>query len=181
MTKVLCTADNHLGYRQYGILEREQDLYKSFEKLLDLAIAMEVDAITVSGDLLHTNRPTSATIAFLKECNNKLMDAKIPAFVVAGNHDQAKPNWLQNLCDSGSYTEGVGGFFVLKNEHVQVGTMKIFGAPFTNKNDWHTNVYEKVPQDTDILLMHQSFNEFIDFKTEDGFCADDVKDVAKHV
>ena len=28
-------ADTHLGYKQYGLNERENDFYKTFEKIID--------------------------------------------------------------------------------------------------------------------------------------------------
>ena len=158
MTKILCTADNHLGYRQYGLQVREQDIYDSFDGIIQIACREEVDAITISGDLIHTTRPSSVTIAFLKQCQNRLMAAGIPALVIAGNHDNNKPHWLNTLCTSNDWDgdDSFGGFKLLENETYEVGDMKIFGAPFTNKSEWmHTKTI--VPEDTDILLMHQSF------------------------
>ena len=34
-TKIAHLADTHLGYRQYGLLEREEDFYDAFNKIID--------------------------------------------------------------------------------------------------------------------------------------------------
>jgi DNA repair protein SbcD/Mre11 len=182
MTKILCTADNHLGYRQYGLQVREQDIYDSFDSIIQIACRENVDAITISGDLIHTTRPSSVTIAFLKQCQNRLMAAGIPALVIAGNHDNNKPHWLNTLCTSNDWDgdNAFGGFKLLENETYEVGGMKIFGAPFTNKNNWeHTKTL--IPEDTDMLLMHQSFQEFIQFETDDAFTEEDIRGLARCV
>tara|TARA_B100000579_G_scaffold431498_1_gene446646 strand:- start:1957 stop:3042 length:1086 start_codon:yes stop_codon:yes gene_type:complete len=180
MTKILCTADNHLGYRQYGLQVREQDIYDSFTNILKLAVKEKVDAITISGDLLHATRPSSRTIAFLKECHDYLIFREIPAFVVAGNHDKSEPHWITTLCDVSAWDGQQGGFVLLENELVEVKDMVIHGAPFTNKKAWQ-NDKELMRPDTDILLMHQSFQEFIQFETEDAFSQEDVEGLAKVV
>ena len=33
--KIAHMADTHLGYKQYGLNERENDFYKTFEKIID--------------------------------------------------------------------------------------------------------------------------------------------------
>ena len=179
MTKILCTADNHLGYKQYGLQVREQDIYDSFNNILKLAVKEKVDAITISGDLLHATRPSSRTITFLKECHDYLIFREMPAFVVAGNHDKSEPHWIDTLC-AVSWDGQQGGFVLLENNHVEVKDMVIHGAPFTNKKAWQ-NDKELMRPDTDILLMHQSFQEFIQFETDDAFSQEDVEGLAKAV
>ena len=180
MTKILCTADNHLGYRQYGLQVREQDIYDSFDRILKLAVKEKVDAITISGDLLHATRPSSRTIAFLKECHDYLLFREMPAIVVAGNHDKSEPHWINTLCDVSAWDGQQGGFVLLENEYLEVKDMVIHGVPFTNKKTWQKDK-ELMRPDTDILLMHQSFQEFIQFETEDAFSQEDVEGLAKVV
>ena len=38
-------ADTHLGYRQYGLFEREKDFYEVFEKVIDKIIEENVDFV----------------------------------------------------------------------------------------------------------------------------------------
>ena len=38
-------ADTHLGYRQFGLLEREKDFYEVFDKIIDRIIEEKVDFV----------------------------------------------------------------------------------------------------------------------------------------
>ena len=80
-------ADTHLGYRQYGLIEREKDFYEVFEKVIDKIIEEKVDFVIHSGDLFETARPSpNALLAFQKGLL-KLKGAGIPMYAIAGNHD----------------------------------------------------------------------------------------------
>ena len=58
-------ADTHLGYRQFGLLEREKDFYK-IDKIIDKIIE-KVQFLIHSGDLFDSARPSpSALLAFQK-------------------------------------------------------------------------------------------------------------------
>lgn len=60
-------ADTHLGYRQFGLLEREKDFYEVFDKIIDKIIEEKVDFVIHSGDLFDSARPSpSALLAFQK-------------------------------------------------------------------------------------------------------------------
>lgn len=80
-------ADTHLGYRQFGLIEREKDFYEVFEKVIDKIIEENVDFVIHSGDLFETARPSpNALLAFQKGLL-KLKGAGIPMYAIAGNHD----------------------------------------------------------------------------------------------
>ena len=40
-------ADTHLGYRQFGLLEREKDFYEVFDKIIDKIIEEKVDFVLI--------------------------------------------------------------------------------------------------------------------------------------
>ena len=44
-------ADTHLGYRQFGLIEREKDFYEVFEKVIDKIIEEKVDLNIFNGSL----------------------------------------------------------------------------------------------------------------------------------
>ena len=166
-TEILATADNHIGFRQYGLKKREKDIENSFKKILELGVERNVSAITVSGDILHSIRPTAATVSFFKECNEYLTQNKLPCLVSIGNHDQSSPHWLRNIENSEK-----AGFIVLDNEAFDVDGVKVYGNTFTSREEFNLGAH--LPKDVDLLLLHQPFDEFATFPNDKLFNCDDL-------
>ncbi len=80
-------ADTHLGYRQFGLVEREKDFYEVFEKVIDRIIEEKVDFVIHSGDLFETARPSPNALLVFQKGLLKLRGAGIPMYAIAGNHD----------------------------------------------------------------------------------------------
>ena len=80
-------ADTHLGYRQYGLFEREKDFYEVFDKVIDKIIEENVDFVVHSGDLFETARPSPMALLTFQKGLLKLKGAGIPMYAIAGNHD----------------------------------------------------------------------------------------------
>ena len=80
-------ADTHLGYRQFGLIEREKDFYEVFEKVIDKIIEENVDFVIHSGDLFETARPSPNALLVFQKGLLKLKGAGIPMYAIAGNHD----------------------------------------------------------------------------------------------
>ena len=80
-------ADTHLGYRQYGLFEREKDFYEVFDKVIDKIIEEKVDFVIHSGDLFETARPSPIALLTFQKGLLKLKGAGIPMYAIAGNHD----------------------------------------------------------------------------------------------
>ena len=80
-------ADTHLGYRQFGLYEREKDFYEVFEKITDKIIEEKVDFVIHSGDLFDNSRPSPLALLTFQKCLIKLKNANIPVYAIAGNHD----------------------------------------------------------------------------------------------
>ncbi|MBQ2666012.1 DNA repair exonuclease [Methanobrevibacter sp.] len=80
-------ADTHLGYRQYGLIEREKDFYEVFERVIDKIIEENVDFVIHSGDLFETSRPSPIALLTFQKGLLKLKGAGIPMYAIAGNHD----------------------------------------------------------------------------------------------
>ena len=72
-------SDSHLGYRQFGILEREQDFYDVFARNIDKIIEMDVDFVIHSGDLFDNNRPSTEALLAFQKALLRLKEAKITA------------------------------------------------------------------------------------------------------
>jgi len=80
-------ADTHLGYRQYNLDEREEDFYRAFHEATDKIIDAECDFVVHSGDLFDDPRPHVRAMVEAMTGLEKLNDAGIKVFAIAGNHD----------------------------------------------------------------------------------------------
>ena len=80
-------ADTHLGYRQFGLIEREKDFYEVFGKVIDKIIEEKVDFVIHSGDLFENAKPSPMALLEFQKGLLKLKGAGIPMYAIAGNHD----------------------------------------------------------------------------------------------
>ncbi|MEM2080233.1 MAG: DNA repair exonuclease [Nitrososphaerota archaeon] len=87
MTLVAHMADVHLGYRQYGLTEREQDIYESFEETIDKILEEHAKTVVISGDLFHSPRPPIRALYLAKKCFEKLSHHGVKVFCILGDHD----------------------------------------------------------------------------------------------
>ncbi|MGE5335526.1 MAG: metallophosphoesterase family protein [Nitrososphaerota archaeon] len=96
------TADNHLGYEQYGVKERFNDFTRAFWAIIDDAIARKADAFVIAGDLFNKRAIDARTLMHAQEGLARLRDAGIPAVAIEGNHDRSYyrdgVSWLEFLC-----------------------------------------------------------------------------------
>ncbi|WP_028950900.1 metallophosphoesterase family protein [Sulfurihydrogenibium subterraneum] len=86
--RFLHLSDTHLGYHQYGLVERAKDYFDAFMSAVDVAIDRKVDFIIHTGDFFHTHRPSNQTLLEGIEIIRRLNDHNIPIFTIAGNHDR---------------------------------------------------------------------------------------------
>ncbi len=85
--KFLHTADNHLGKRNFKLKEREEDFYKAFENVVDIALKENVDFVVHSGDLFEKANPAISSVLVAIENLRKLKENEIPVFIIPGNHE----------------------------------------------------------------------------------------------
>ena len=80
-------SDTHLGARQYGLSEREDDVYHAFEDAVRKIIREGADFVVHSGDLFDSHRPQPRALWVAARCFSRLKQRGIPVFAVTGNHD----------------------------------------------------------------------------------------------
>lgn len=85
-------SDIHLGYAQFNLQEREEDLYEVFEESIDKSIHEHVEAIIFAGDIFHNPKPNGAAIIKLARELKKLKEKSIPVFFILGEHDISRTN-----------------------------------------------------------------------------------------
>lgn len=99
------TADNHLGYEQYGVKERFNDFARAFNAVVEAAIARGADFFVIAGDLFNKRAIDALTLLQAQDALRKLKDADIPAIAIEGNHDRSYyrdgVSWLEFLAYNG--------------------------------------------------------------------------------
>jgi DNA repair exonuclease SbcCD nuclease subunit len=85
-------SDIHLGYAQFNLQEREEDLYEVFGEAIEKSISERVKAIILAGDIFHNPKPNGAAIIKLARELKKLKEKSIPVFFVLGEHDISRSN-----------------------------------------------------------------------------------------
>jgi exonuclease SbcD len=91
---VLHVSDTHLGHRQYGLFERELDIYDVWDEIVEKALRERVDLVVHSGDLFDTSRPPPQAIRAAIRGLRRLREAGIPVVAVMGDHDIPKRRQL---------------------------------------------------------------------------------------
>ena len=100
MTRVIHTADTHIGYRQYHSPERRQDFLDAFEAVVSDAIEADVDAVVHAGDLFHDTRPDLGDLMGTIRILRRLADADIPFLGIVGNHERTRDRqWMDLIAD----------------------------------------------------------------------------------
>jgi DNA repair exonuclease SbcCD nuclease subunit len=98
-------ADTHLGYEQYGLRERFNDFTRCFWRIIDDAIAREIDFMVIAGDLFNKRAIDAQTLIHAIEGLKRLKEHNIPVITIEGNHDRSYYrdgiSWLQFLCYQG--------------------------------------------------------------------------------
>lgn len=133
----LHAADLHLGSPFVGIgksnpklQEHLQNAYfKSFRKLVDLAISRTVDLVLLSGDIFDDDRPSLQTQKIFRDGLNRLTAKGIPVVIILGNHDA---DLLDNLYFALPEKVHILGTDQVDHLAMQVagGTIDIFGLSF---------------------------------------------------
>jgi len=80
-------ADTHLGYRQYNLEERENDVYDAFNEAIEQMIEERIDIFVHAGDFFDTPRPPIKALYMAKKAIKKLREHNIKILTVLGEHD----------------------------------------------------------------------------------------------
>ena len=92
--KILHFADLHLGMENYGRMDgatglhsRLVDFLRSFDELVECALAEQVDLVLFAGDAYRTRDPSPTQQREFAARIRRLRAAGIPVFMLVGNHD----------------------------------------------------------------------------------------------
>ena len=94
-------ADTHLGHRQYGLKQREDDMVSTTRSAFqEMVEERETDAILLPGDLFHSRDLRPKVLDQAEQELSRLPD-DVPVLVSRGNHDEnltpREVTWLNYL------------------------------------------------------------------------------------
>ena len=97
MIRFLHAADLHLDsaltnlavYEGAPVEQLRGATRRALANLVDLAISSRVDFVLLAGDIYDTDSRHAGTVLFFIGQMSRLYDAKIPVYIMAGNHDAA--------------------------------------------------------------------------------------------
>jgi DNA repair exonuclease SbcCD nuclease subunit len=164
-------SDTHLGLIQYGLEEREQDIYDSFNQAIDISIQDKVDFVIFAGDIFHTPNPSGTAILQMANALKKLKQNEIESFFVLGEHDISRirstpiPYVYHNL----EFSKYVG-----RGEPVYYKDVMIVGFDKIRKNEMtglegkfsHVESLANKHAGHKILVLHQGITEVNKFAGE---------------
>ena len=159
-------SDSHLGARQFGLLERENDFYDVFAKNIDKIIEKDVDFVIHSGDLFDNNRPSTEALLAFQKALLRLNEAKIPVYAIAGNHDSIL---RKGALPPQVLFKDLGLNLISPDNPIYThGPVLICGTPYVASSQSRAlkNIYDQLSQFADkylksILVSHQGIDKWM--------------------
>jgi len=158
-------SDTHLGFAESskvdpstGVNTREQDVYRSFNAVVDAAIKIKPDIVIHAGDLFHSARPSNRAIVTALVGFQRLTVAGIPLILVAGNHSMPRLAASGPIFDAFRVLSGVYSAHGCKYEVFLIGDAAIHCLPHMPTDQGLQTAIESVRPRKDkkfnILVMH---------------------------
>jgi DNA repair exonuclease SbcCD nuclease subunit len=164
-------ADSHLGFRQYGLHQREEDFFDVFRRNIDRIIEEKVDFVIHSGDLFHMSKPSPKTLLVFQEELLKLKEADINIFAIAGNHDTVM---RKDALPPQVLSRNLGLKLISPNnpyciyEDIFIGGFPYQSKPYKPNlvDAFNLSSQEAEKYERRILVFHQGIDKYIPFAFE---------------
>jgi len=165
--KIGIMSDLHLGYRQYGLREREKDFYIRYRDYISQCIEENCDIVIIAGDIFHTHRPSPEAINIFLHGIQSLNKHNIEVMNIVGNHTQLQVKdhfeadylfsmYNYTVLDESTSRQIDGCLFCGLPYHPNhnLGEFKAKVADFNNEAKEYNQA---------ILVIHQEFQEYCGF------------------
>lgn len=160
--KVLTTGDIHIGKKSSSINQDVEETATKYtwNRIVDYAIKNDIDVLALSGDIVDQDNRYFEAIGPLQSGFEKLKQANIEVYMVAGNHDF---NVLPELVGSGRHSNvhllGANGTWEMKTFSKNQEKIQFVGWSFPTRhfNEDPLSTFEIVginPNITTIGLLH---------------------------
>ena len=168
-------SDIHLGYSQFNLLEREQDIYDAFEEAVDRSISEHAELVILAGDIFHSPRPSGSSIIKLANELKKFKEACIPVYFILGEHDVNRlkdipvPYLFHNIKLASRLEE---------NQPIRQGKLTLFGFNKERRSNIENLLqkfqvteklarqYKEVHDCKNVIVLHQGLIDFNKFAGE---------------
>jgi DNA repair protein SbcD/Mre11 len=164
-------ADTHLGYRQYGLSERENDFFEVFDQAIEEVVMERPELVIHSGDLFEYSRPPTKALLTAQNGIFRLKKENIPIYAIAGNHDMVM---RKNALPPQILYKDYGLKLISpKNPFYIEDNLFIGGAPYSSKyNSKH--LIERLQHienashnhKKSVLVLHQGIDRYIPYEYE---------------
>jgi len=180
--KIAIISDTHFGLKE-NQNDFALDSYLNAEQAFQYSLQNYVDLILMPGDIFDLEIPTQETYHSVFKLFSELIGeqkiipkdktktiTKIPLVVIPGTHEYRGKNYKGpiDVLESAGYIYKLGKEHILfenNNEKIAIHGMK--GVPEKVSKDLLLKIdFQPVPDFTNILMLHQSFKEFLPFDDE---------------
>ncbi|MEM3095033.1 MAG: DNA repair exonuclease [Nitrososphaera sp.] len=166
-------SDLHLGYSQFSLEEREEDVYQTFHEAIDISIKEGARLVIFAGDIFHNPRPCGKAIITLGNALKKLKEKQIPAAFILGEHDISR---LRDVPFAHIYSNLGLAKKLRHDEPFVVDNCAVFGADKERRSNIDSLI-ERLRQAEQVakrhngkkvLVLHQGLDDFNKFAGELG-------------
>jgi len=161
--KIVHTADHHLGYRQYGFAQREEDFMKAFRHVIERAVALKANMIIIAGDLFDIPKPAAYVVQGVCEAIAYAKAAGLYIAGIDGNHDVTSGNWLK-VC-------GINDLETSEKEPRSYSYMgvTIAALPYLRPTVFKDRLKKMADAGikAEVFVMHQAVAEMADFAAQE--------------
>lgn len=155
--KALVLSDLHIEDKsRWSTTDHNEDLEFLLEQLNSMSEEIfDVDCIIVCGDTTDRPRENANVVKHLQRLFKAINPKNRPVYVINGNHDTGKDNYLTAVCDA----------IHVGSKQIRVKDKTIDFLDYTNNLDVVRDFLKT--STADILVIHQSSAPFIDLKIDD--------------
>jgi len=146
MNLALITADWHIGSQDYDCTEY------AINQVVDIADSQQVQQVWLLGDIFHKRRQESLFVKLARRAITRLAEHRKVLFVQGQHEKTLKTPWLSAICGS-SATHA-------HKTSTLLNAKTVYGLDYEDAETLQIEL-EQVPADTDILLTHQPWKDFM--------------------
>lgn len=130
-----------------------KDSFYSFKQACDYCLR-EAIGLFLGGDTFDSSTLDSPMVNTFRACIEPLIEAGIPVWAIQGQHDKSDPPWPTSI---------VPGIRHVDKEVITLGKVKCWAMDMRVKEE-AKKALEEVPEDVEVLFVHQLIKQAFDFE-----------------